>query len=163
MANGFSVAAACGRRDIMEKFKPTGDVSFGGTYNRNPISMTATLATIQELEGGRIHHHLFNLGQTLRSKLKEVIRDLELKAQVLGFGSILPILFTDKEIHDYRDAQTSNKKAFTKFQQEMMKRGVFIFPQSNKRCHISSAHTSKDISYTVQAAGEVLEKIGSIQ
>jgi len=49
MANGFPVAAVCGREDIMTMFSPLGEVDFGGTYNGNPISMAAALATIREL------------------------------------------------------------------------------------------------------------------
>ena len=159
MANGFPVAAVCGKKEIMEHFRPTGNVDYGGTYNGNPISMAATLATIEELEKNNVHKHLFNLGQEIRNQLNETITELELEAQVVGFGSIFQILFTNKEIVNYRDTLSSNTQLFMKFQKEMMKRGVFILPKPNKRCHISATHTIEDINYTIEKARETLKKL----
>jgi len=159
MANGFPVAAVCGKKNILEMFKPTGKVDYGGTFNGNPVSMAATLATIRELEKGDICQNLFNLGEKFRNQLDEVIADLKLRAQIVGFGSVFQLLFTDKEIHDYRDVLTSNTEWFEKFQKEMMGRGIFMIPQARKRCHLSAAHSSEDIRYTVECAREVLENM----
>lgn len=159
MGNGFPVAALCGRSDIMARFKPTGKVDYGGTYNGNPISMAATLATVEELENHEVHRHLFNLGEKLRHQLMECITELHLKAQVVGFGSVFQLLFTDREIHDYRDTLSANKEHFYDFQKGMMKKGIFLIPQPNKRCHISAAHTIEDINYTIAAAREVLRDL----
>jgi glutamate-1-semialdehyde aminotransferase len=46
-----------------------------------------------------------------------------------------------------------------KFQKEMMKRGVFILPKPNKRCHISAAHTIEDINYTIEKTKKALKKL----
>lgn len=157
MANGFPVAAVCGKKEIMEKFKPTGNVDYGGTFNGNPISMAATLATIEELEKNEMHKHLFTLGEELRNQLNQIIAELEIEAQTVGFGSVFQILFTKKEINNYRDTLSSKNELFMKFQKEMMKRSVFILPKPNKRCHISAAHTSKDINCTIENAIEALK------
>jgi glutamate-1-semialdehyde 2,1-aminomutase len=159
MANGFPVAAICGKEEIMEKFRPTGKVDYGGTFNGNPVSMAATLATIRELEKKEVHKKLFRLGETVRNQLNEVIAELDIKAQTVGFGSIFQILFTDKEIHDYRDALTSNVEQFRKFQKEMINKGIFMLPHANKRCHISASHTHEQIERTIETAREILRKM----
>lgn len=159
MANGFPVAAVCGRKDIMEMFKPTGRVGYGGTFNGNPISMAATLATIRELEKGDVCQRLFNLGENLRNQLNEIVAELELRAQAVGFGSVFQLLFTEKKIRDYRDTLTSNTELFKKFQREMMSKGIFILPHANKRCHLSVAHTDEDIRCTIQNVREILKNI----
>jgi glutamate-1-semialdehyde 2,1-aminomutase len=159
MANGFPVAAVCGRKDIMEMFKPTGRVDYGGTFNGNPISMAATLATIRELEKGDVCQRLFNLGENLRNQLNEIVAELELRAQAVGFGSVFQLLFTEKKIRDYRDTLTSNTELFKKFQREMMSKGIFILPHANKRCHLSAAHTDEDIRCTIQNVREILKNI----
>jgi glutamate-1-semialdehyde 2,1-aminomutase len=159
MANGFPVSAVCGNKDIMERFKPTGKVDYGGTFNGNPISMAATLATIKELETSDTYRKLFHLGEIMRNQLNKTIEELKLKAQAVGFGSIFQLLFTDRKIQDYRDALTSNAEQFKEFQRKMMGKGVFILPQANKRCHICTAHTEEDIEHTIQSAREVLHGI----
>ncbi len=162
MANGFPVAAVCGRKDIMEMFKPTGRVDYGGTFNGNPISMAATLATIRELEKDDVCQRLFNLGENFRKQLNEIVAELELRAQAVGFGSVFQLIFTEKKIHDYRDTLTSNTDLFKKFQREMMSKGIFILPHANKRCHLSVAHTNEDIRYTMQNVREILKNIRGI-
>jgi glutamate-1-semialdehyde 2,1-aminomutase len=159
MANGFPVAAVCGKKDVMERFKPTGNVDYGGTFNGNPISMAATLATIRELEEGDVCQRLFNLGENLRNQLNEIVAELELKAQAVGFGSVFQVLFTEKKIRDYRDTLTSNTELFKKFQTEMMSKGLFILPHANKRCHLSAAHTNDDVRYTIENVREILKNI----
>ena len=159
MANGFPVAAVCGRKDIMELFKPTGRVDYGGTFNGNPISMAATLATIRELEKDGMCQRLFNLGEKFRKQLNEIVAELKLRAQAVGFGSVFQLLFTEKKIHDYRDTLASNTELFKKFQREMMSKGIFILPHANKRCHLSAAHTNEDMRYTMQNVREILKNI----
>lgn len=159
MANGFPVSAVCGKREIMERFKPAGKVDYGGTFNGNPISMAATLATIEELEKSNTYQRLFHLGETIRNQLNEVVTELKFKAQAVGFGSIFQLLFTEKKIQDYRDVLTSNVEQFKKFQKKMMSKGIFILPQANKRCHISAAHTDDDIEYTIESAREILKNM----
>ena len=159
MANGFPVAAVCGRKEIMEHFRPTGNVDYGGTFNGNPVCMAAALATIEELEKNEVHKRLFKLGDEVRNQLNEIIAKLKLEAQMVGFGSIFQILFTKKQITNYRDTLSSNNELFLKFQKEMMKRGVFILPKPNKRCHISAAHTTEDINYTIEKAEEALKML----
>lgn len=162
MANGFPVSAVCGKKDIMERFKPTGKVDYGGTFNGNPISMAATSATITELERSDACKRLFNLGETIRNGFNEVITELKLRAQVVGFGSIFQLLFTNRKIQDYRDVLTSNAEQFKKFQKKMMSKGIFILPQANKRCHICTAHTEEDIEHTIESAREILKNMKEI-
>ena len=159
MANGFPVASVCGKKEIMNMFSPFGEVDLGGTYNGNPISMAAALATIRELETQGAYEHLFNLGSLMRKRLREVIEKLNVRAQVVGFGSVFQILFTHKEIEDYRDVLTSNREKYEKFQRELMKRHVFIIPKANKRCHISTAHTIDDINMTIEAMKDSLRTL----
>lgn len=145
----------------MTKFKPIGKVDYGGTYNGNPVSMAATLATIEEMEKGKVHQHLSSLGERLRNRLNERIAELNVKAEVIGFGSMFQILFTDQEISNYRDALSSNKRDYRKFQRGLMDKGIFIIPQASKRCHISAAYTTDDIDHGIDAATEVLRKLHS--
>ena len=159
MANGFPVASVCGKKEIMNMFSPFGEVDLGGTYNGNPISMAAALATIRELETQGAYEHLFKLGSLMRKRLREVIEKLNVRAQVVGFGSVFQILFTHKEIEDYRDVLTSNREKYEKFQRELMKRHVFIIPKANKRCHISTAHTIDDINMTIEAMKDSLRTL----
>jgi len=159
MANGFPIGAVCGKKEIMTMFSPSGEVAFGGTYNGNPVSMAAALATIQELETQEVYDHLFRLGSLIRKRLRKVIWRRDIKAQVVGFGSIFQIVFTDNKIEDYRSLSALNTKKYEDFQHNLMKRHVFVIPRAKKRCHISAAHTIDEIEMTIEAIGDSLRTL----
>lgn len=52
MANGYPLAAICGKADLLERFSthPRGDVFFAGTFNGHPFACAAALATIETME-----------------------------------------------------------------------------------------------------------------
>ena len=72
MANGFPIAAVAGRRAHMERYttNPAGDVHYGGTYNGNAAAVEAAIATIEQLREGRVHEHVFRLGERMRDGLR---------------------------------------------------------------------------------------------
>jgi len=159
MANGFPVASVCGKKEIMAMFSPSGEVDFGGTYNGNPISMAAALATIQELETQEVYNHLFKLGSLVRKRLREVIGKLNIEAQIVGFGSVFQIALTNNKIENYRSVSALNNEKYEAFQRELMKRHVFIIPKAKKRCHISAAHTIGEVETTLEAMEDSLRTL----
>src|SRR6266566_2656540 len=50
LGGGLPIAAFGGRREIMEKLAPLGRVYQAGTYNGNPVSVAASLVTLQSLK-----------------------------------------------------------------------------------------------------------------
>src|SRR2546426_9359174 len=47
MANGYPIAALCGKRELMDRFNthPNGNVFFAGTFNGHPVGCAAALST----------------------------------------------------------------------------------------------------------------------
>ncbi|MDH3582456.1 MAG: aspartate aminotransferase family protein, partial [Hyphomicrobiales bacterium] len=75
IANGFPIAAIGGKREMMQRFNTRvgGDVFFSGTFNGHSSCLAAAMATIETLEGGKVHEHIFRLGEKMRSGLGEII------------------------------------------------------------------------------------------
>lgn len=111
IANGYPCAAICGKRGLMQRFATGGgDVFFAGTYNAHPLAMAAALATIEELESGKVHKHIFRLGEEIRQGLKEMIGRLGMKAYVTGFGSVFVVYFLEPPVDNYTDLLRSDSK-----------------------------------------------------
>ena len=94
------------------------------TFSGNPITSTAGLATLAELEKPGTYDRLHRSGQRLRDGFREVCEMLETPVQVLGEGPIVDILFTDQEIHDYRSSLQADQELGLRVGVEMIKRGV---------------------------------------
>ena len=161
MANGFPIAALGGRADVMDRFNtnPGGDVYFAGTYNGHAGSVAAALATIEELETGKVHEHIFRLGDRMRAGLQEILDRLDLIGTVTGFGSVYTLYFMDGPIENYTDLMRNDADAYVRYRQGLVARGVFEMPMNLKRNHISYSHTEEDIDRTLEAAEASLREL----
>jgi glutamate-1-semialdehyde 2,1-aminomutase len=158
MANGFPMAAICGRAGTMDRFstRPGGDAYFAGTYHGHPVGCAAALATIELLEREPVHAHIFRLGNRLRQGLTEVHQRLGTGATVAGYGSVFITYFTEAPIENHADALRNDASKFVEYRRKLIERGIFLMPVNLKRGHISYSHTEADIDRMLQVAEGVL-------
>jgi glutamate-1-semialdehyde 2,1-aminomutase len=160
IANGFPIAAVGGKRELMQHFntRPGGNVYFAGTFNAHASCVAASLATMGILETGKVHEHIFRLGERMRAGLREIVARAGIPATVAGFGSVYVLYFMEERpITNYRDLLRNDAALFVRYRRELMKRGVFELPMNLKRNHISYSHTEADIDRTLEAAEESLQ------
>ena len=161
MANGFPIAALAGKASLMDHFNtnPGGDVFFAGTYNGHAGSVAAALATIEELESGAVHEHLFRLGDRMRDGLQEILERLDLVWTVAGFGSVYTLYFMDGPVENYSDLLRNDGDLYVTYRQKLIDQGIFEMPMNLKRNHISYSHTEADIDRTLEASEVALRQL----
>jgi len=151
MAGGFPLAAVAGRADIMRHFDPalegTGDYVWqAGTLNGDPIAAAAGLATLAELRKPGTYERLHRMGTRLRDGLAHAARRHGLAAQVTGEAPVFDILFTDREIVDYRATLTADGARIRRFNAECLRRGVV---KAVNKIYVSLAHSDTDVDETL--------------
>jgi len=159
IANGFPLAALCGRVDLMDRCGPDGDVFFAGTFNAHPAGVAASLATIEVLEQPDSYAHLFGLGDRMRSGMTRLVEEHGIAATTTGFGSVFVTYFLTGALDSYDDLLRNDVAAFVQFRREMIARGVYMLPVNLKRNHVSLSHTAEDIDTTLAAADDVLRQM----
>jgi glutamate-1-semialdehyde 2,1-aminomutase len=92
IGGGYPSGAFGGRRDVMDQFdaRRSGALVHGGTFNGNPVSAAAGLATLRQLTPER-YEELDRLGDRLRARLAEAIERDGQDAQVGGIASIFQV------------------------------------------------------------------------
>ncbi len=162
MANGYPAAALCGRSQYMDRFQTNrGDVFFAGTYNGHPVGVAAAIATIKKLEDGRVHEHIFRLGEYFARQLQGILDREGIKGRVAHFGSVVVPYFLDAPVETYTDLLSNDSELDVRFRREMIDRGFFLLPMALKRNHISAAHTQEDVDRTLDAAEAVLKRLAA--
>jgi glutamate-1-semialdehyde 2,1-aminomutase len=158
IANGYPLAAVGGRRELMERYTTTthGDVHYGGTYNGNAVAVAAGVATIERLEDGSVHEHVFRLGRRMRDGLEEIGARAGIPVTVGGFGSLFVLCFMEGPLETYEDVLRNDTELFMRYRRELVARGVFEMPESLGRSHIGAAHTDDDVDRSLEAAEEAL-------
>jgi glutamate-1-semialdehyde 2,1-aminomutase len=149
VGGGAPLSGIAGREDIlMQMFD--GGVSFGGSFNGNPVSLSSAHATLTELsrENGAALERANQLGHTLMGSLREIANRRAVPILISGFGAAFAIHFTEKtELLDYRDTLTGDSRKLQRFLYRALQEGVHIVPDG--RFYVSAAHTPRDIEETV--------------
>ena len=106
----------------MERFttNAAGDVHFGGTYNGNAIAVEAGLATIELLEDGAVHEHVFALGSGCGPASPRSPPTPAIPAVVGGFGSLFVLCFMEGPLETYEDVLRNDTALFMRYRRELV-------------------------------------------
>ena len=107
IGGGLPVGAFGGRRDIMALYDPRqggARIRQGGTFNANPVTMAAGLATLNALTP-EAYARLDALGERLRGGVSRLLTATRRKGQVSGVGSLFWLHWTTEKLTDYRSAR----------------------------------------------------------
>ncbi len=161
MANGFPIAALCGKAVIMDHFTtcPGGNTYYAGTFNGNAVGCAAAMATIEVLEREPVHQHVFRLGERLCKGLRDIHQRLGIAATVAGFGSVFLTYFMEGPIESYSDLLRNDAERFVDYRRRLIRRGIFKLPLNLKRNHVSYSHTDAHVDRTLEASEDVLKEI----
>ena len=93
VGGGYPLAAFGGRAEIMDRFdaRRAGALSHGGTFNGNPVSAAAGLATLRYLTLDR-YERLASLGERLRARVNDATGATGLDAHVDGIASLFQVV-----------------------------------------------------------------------
>jgi glutamate-1-semialdehyde 2,1-aminomutase len=159
IGGGFPLAAIAGRDELMNQFdrSKVGDERFMfqvGTLSGNPVAAVAGLATLEILKRPGAYQKVFATGRTLIDGINKMIRDTKLPAQVIGEPVMFDIIFTEREVHDYRGVLTADAERAKRFTRVVRERGVL---KSENKCYVSLAHDAEDIRVTLAAFAAAAE------
>lgn len=139
IGGGFPVGAFGGRREIMALFdlsKGRAKIPHAGTFNGNPITMAAGIATLEQLTESALGR-LNGTGDRVRERLRELAAKYEVPMQITGIGSMFKIHFSASPVRDYRSAQRASSLIHEALFLFGLNRGLFL--SSTGRCCLSTA------------------------
>ncbi|MHA1267437.1 MAG: glutamate-1-semialdehyde 2,1-aminomutase [Candidatus Helarchaeota archaeon] len=162
LGGGFPIGCFGGRREIMEMITPSGKVYNAGTFNANPISITAGLTTLKILESEKILPQINEHCHNLSKGIQEILNDLDFSGQINSIASMWQLYFSETPISNYLDACQSDRVMFQQYHRLLLKRGIFCPPSQFECNFISSQHTLADIEFTLETIFHTLKEIQEI-
>jgi glutamate-1-semialdehyde 2,1-aminomutase len=161
IGGGLALSAIAGKKDLLELMF-TGGVSFGGTFNGNPLSLAAGVATIHELvrNDGEALRTANQTGEDLMRGIRELGKRHGLPLVVSGFGAAFAVHFNRlPELNNYRDTLDDDAGMLAKFLLESCKQGINILPDG--RFYVSTVHTANDVEQTLTGLDAVLGRLSA--
>jgi glutamate-1-semialdehyde 2,1-aminomutase len=160
VGGGAPLSGIAGRRDILNLMFE--GVSFGGSFNGNPVSLASAHATLTELsrDDGAALEHANAMGRELMDRIRHFAGLHRIPVKVTGFGAALAIHFTERaSLREYRDTLEDDTAMLRKFLQRTLDQGLHIVPDG--RMYVSAAHTKHDIEETLDKLELVFDKLKS--
>jgi len=160
IGGGMPVGAIGGKREIMEKLAPIGDIYQAGTLSGNPLAMSAGMATLNILKtkAGSF--------SALSNKTNQLCREMENLFTTKGIAvcinrvySMFTIFFQEGPVYDLVSAQKSDMALFARFFHGMLKNGVWLAPSQLESAFLSFAHSDNDIDFTLNACSKTLKNL----
>lgn len=164
MGNGFPIAAISGKKEIMEQFAPGGKVYQASTYAGNPISVSASIATIEMLMDAKneLYPRIAKTCDRIVDGIKNELERLNLHFTINTIGSMYQLFFTSGKVDNAKNAKKSSLVLFKRLYDELLKRGIFIPPSQFETCFVSNAHSEDDADKTVESYNDALRRVKEI-
>lgn len=137
IANGYSLSAIAGRREIMETMTDD-EFFFSMTYAGSATELAAARATLDVLRDEPVHEHIFEKGEALMAGIEERIaaHGLDDHVSVSGFPCRFQLSFREEGTY---------KKSL--WMQECLRRGIL----TNGTHLLTYSHDDEDVAVTLDA------------
>ena len=163
VGGGLPAAAYGGRRDLMDRIAPAGDVYQAGTLSGNPLAVAAGIQTLALLEAEGTY-------ETLSARAGALVEGLSKRAEARGIpftarhvGGMLGFFFNPGPVDDFAQAQQSDAAAFKRFFSAMLDEGIYLAPSAYEAGFVSLAHRPRDIAETLDAAEIAFDRVARLR
>jgi glutamate-1-semialdehyde 2,1-aminomutase len=158
IGGGLPAAAYGGRRELMERIAPAGDVYQAGTLSGNPLAVAAGLATLAKLDR-QAYEQLASTTDALADGLRNAAADTGCEVVVQSATGLVTTFFTNALVRDYEEAAASDTDAYAVWCRALLERGVYPPPSQFEAWFPSLAHTDGDVLFTLAAAREAFAEV----
>ena len=159
IGGGLPIGAFGGRADVMSLFDPRSErrLSHGGTFNANPLSMAAGLATLAELTP-ETFEELEMLTVELKENLERLFAAAGLPASVNQIGSLFNIHLAEGPVLDPSAARAADTALLRELHLAMLGHGI-LFTERGMGC-LSTPMSGTEVDAFVEATRLGLHELG---
>jgi len=159
IGGGLPVGAYGGKKEIMTRMAPQGDVYQAGTLSGNPLAMAAGLTTLKILKEKSPYDELDKKGDMLFSGLKRVAEAAGVNVVINRVGSMGSLFFTDEPVTDFETAKASDENQFKRYFRSMLDQGIYLAPSPYEAAFLSTAHSEETVRKTIECASIALKNL----
>lgn len=162
IGGGLPIGAYGGRRDVMSKVAPLGQVYQAGTLSGNPLAVAGGLATLKVLKKApELYEQMEEKSGRLVEGVERAANDAGVEMTVNRVGSMFTFFFNDGPVTDWESSSKSDTDRFAFFFRGMLDLGCYLPCSQFEAAFLSAAHTDEDVAGTIEAAEQVLAALVS--
>ncbi len=154
IGGGLPVGAYGGKREIMQRIAPCGEVYQAGTLSGNPLAMAAGIATLDVLSRSD-YAGLEARVSAFVKELEAILKGKGVPVRINTLASMFTVFFTNDPVTDFASAKTADGALYTSFYKQMRAQGIYLAPSPFEAAMVSFAHTDDDLAAMLDAARKV--------
>src|ERR1700739_4149522 len=163
IGGGFPLAAFGAHKSVMDLISQH-KVFHGGTYNTNPVSMAAGLATFNDVLTRENYAHVEKLSKKLVDGYRKIIAKVGLQGYIAQAGANGALMLYPQEIQNYRDWLAVDVDLLRDYCFGMVNRGVMPQPYwQDEQWTMSVQHTEADIDKHIAAFDYIAASLAKAQ
>ncbi len=163
IGGGFPLAAFGAHKRVMSLISDH-KVFHGGTYNTNPISMAAGIATFREVLTRDNYELIGKLSSKLVDGYRKIVAKVGLQGYIASAGANGALMLYPEEIRNYRDWLPIDVDLWRHYWFGMVNRGVMAQPYWwDEQWTISVQHAEADIDKHLAAFADVAPSLAAAQ
>ena len=159
MGGGMPMAAFGGKKEIMSKLAPLGNVYQAGTLSGNPVAVAAGLKTLEIISREGFYECLTGQTQKLMAGLKKAADKANIPFAVDSVGGMFGFYFANSIPNSYEAVTKTNIDAFKKFFHLMLDEGVYLAPSAYEAGFTSITHDDAVLAAIISAAEKSFPKL----
>ena len=152
IGGGLPIGAYGGRRDVMSRVSPSGDVYQAGTLSGNPLAVQAGLATLAATDEPGFYERLDRTAGRIAEAIAAAAAEHGVPCHVGRQGSMLCPYFHARPVTTLAAAMSSDRALWTRWFHAMKERGVLLPPSPFEAWFVSRAHDEAAIERVARAA-----------
>lgn len=159
MGGGMPMAAFGGKKEIMSKLAPLGNVYQAGTLSGNPVAVAAGLKNLEIISREGFYECLTGQTEKLMAGLKAAADANNIPFAVDSVGGMFGFYFASEVPTSYEAVTKTNIESFKKFFHLMLDEGVYLAPSAYEAGFTSIAHDNAVIDAIVAAAEKSFKQL----
>jgi glutamate-1-semialdehyde 2,1-aminomutase len=181
IGGGIPIGAFCGRGDVMRSIEqlperhessapgsgidlstiPGGAtrVAHLGTFNGNPLSMTAGVVTLTQILTREAYPELHRLADKLTAGCQAVLVEFGMLGYAINVGPKGCVMFTPQRVTNYRDFIGLDTELWNAFFFYLANRGILLPPGPDDQWTLSVQHTEAEIDRHVEVFGDFAREL----
>jgi glutamate-1-semialdehyde 2,1-aminomutase len=159
MGGGMPMAAFGGKKEIMQKLAPIGNVYQAGTLSGNPVAVAAGMKTLEIISRDGFFDCLGGQTSKLMAGLQQAAKEAGIPFSTDSVGGMFGFYFTDQVPTSFDSVTKSNIDAFKVFFHAMLDEGVYLAPSAYEAGFTSIAHDNAVLDEIITASKKAFAKL----
>jgi glutamate-1-semialdehyde 2,1-aminomutase len=130
-----------------------------GTFNGNPLSMAAGVATLTRILTADVYPALHRLARRLTDGCQGVLDEFGLPGYAINVGPKGCVMFTPERVTNYRDFIGLDSELWTAFFFYLVNRGILLPPGPDDQWTLSVQHSEAEVDRHVEVFASFAEEL----